>query len=226
MSLSKRDPLRLSLIHAGGQPLGDWGKKKCKQKEHFAPQYLGSPSWMFSLRKVYCMKLQIRHRLSQSCCVFLEHGKLMTFLPFLPYTPTQPCPTCSPNKSLCYFVLCHFQSSLFPWLDFHYVCPWKGQALNKQGPARCHVQAAQTPRKSIWINTIWHFHGPIISLTFCFRWEAGRGIFENGLMFSYQSCPQREIWADEQFTLSSHVHKMVNWAFEVAMTTLSAYEIK
>jgi hypothetical protein len=58
------------------------------------------------------------------------------------------------------------------------------------------------------------------------RWETGRSTFENGLMFSYQPCPEREIWADEQFTLSSHVHKMVNWAFEVAMTTLSAYEIK
>lgn len=45
-------------------------------------------------------------------------------------------------------------------------------------------------------------------------------------MFSYRSCPEREIWAEEQFTLSSHARKMANWAFEVAMTTLFAYEIK
>lgn len=66
----------------------------------------------------------------------------------------------------------------------------------------------------------------ILPLTFCFRQEIGRRAFANGPVPSYRSCPEREIWAEEQSTLSSHVHKMVNWAFDVAMATLFAYEIK
>lgn len=41
-----------------------------------------------------------------------------------------------------------------------------------------------------------------------------------------QSDSERELQAEEQSTPSSNVHKVVNWAFEVVMETLFAYEIK
>lgn len=49
---------------------------------------------------------------------------------------------------------------------------------------------------------------------------------QNGLELSYKPCPEWEIWAEEQFALGSDVHKVVNWAFEVAMETPFAYDIK
>lgn len=97
-----------------------------------------------------------------------------------------------------------------------------GQALSNRGAALPCSGNMESKEQSNFDTTMLL----IPSLTFCFRWEIGRRVFANGPVPSYRSCPEREIWAEEQFTLSSHVHKTVNWAFEVAMATLFAYEIK
>lgn len=62
---------------------------------------------------------------------------------------------------------------------------------------------------------------PILALISASYWKVVGGLLQMVLSF-----PTGGIWAEGQFTLSSDVHKVVNWAFEVVKETLFAYEIK
>lgn len=56
---------------------------------------------------------------------------------------------------------------------------------------------------------------PILPLISTSYWKVVGGLLQMALSF-----PTGEIWAEEQFILSSDVHKVVNWAFEVVMETI------